>query len=170
MPPACSRRKSLWERASNRKELSSVLAVKQPLAILRKGRSMPDRVIHRQSDEPAEQGIVVELLNEHPLAANTVEYLQQESPQEPLRRNRGSLILGIQPRKLRRRLAQDRVHDRGSSFAADDLAGPARHPKRSSTYVVDAFLSSARRYDTKKSEDRRWRGASFSTLLEARRA
>ena len=62
--------------------------VQQPVAILREHRRRPDRLVHRQADEPAEQKVVVELLHQQPLAANRVEDLQQQRPQQPLRRNR----------------------------------------------------------------------------------
>ena len=63
-------------------------AVQQPVPILGEHRRVPDRVIHVQADKPAEQQVVVQLLHQHPLAANRVQHLQQQGPQQLLRRNR----------------------------------------------------------------------------------
>lgn len=46
---------------------------------------MPDRLIGGKAHEPAEQQVVLELLHEHPLAADGIQHLQQQRPQQPFR-------------------------------------------------------------------------------------
>ncbi len=50
---------------------------------------MPNRIIRVEADEPAEQQVVVELLDQHPLRANTVDRLQQQGQQLLLWGNEG---------------------------------------------------------------------------------
>ena len=59
----------------------SVLLVVVAIAVLREGRRRPRRIIHTQVDEPAKQKIVLQLLDEHPLAAPGGERLQQQGAQ-----------------------------------------------------------------------------------------
>ena len=47
-----------------------------------------------QADQPAEQQVVAELLNQHPLGANAVDRLQQQGQQQLFWRNRGAAALG----------------------------------------------------------------------------
>src|SRR5471032_124519 len=51
-------------------------------------RGRPDRIVHREADEPAEQDVVFQLFHQQPLAPNRVEDLQQQRSQELLRWNR----------------------------------------------------------------------------------
>ena len=57
----------------------------QPLAILREGRRGPHRCVHTEAHEPAEQQVVLELLDEQPLAPLGVEDLQQQVAERLLR-------------------------------------------------------------------------------------
>ena len=68
----------------------------QPVTILGKRRGMPDRVVHIQADEPAEQQVVVELFHQQPFAPDRVQHLQQQGPQQLLRRDRRTSRLGVQ--------------------------------------------------------------------------
>ena len=61
-------------------ELPGDLLLQKPLPILRKGGRMPDLVIHAQADEPPEEQVVIELLDQHPLASDAVEHLDQKCP------------------------------------------------------------------------------------------
>lgn len=56
-------------------ELAHDLLLEQPLAILGTLGRVPHRIIRRQSDEPAEQQVVVKLLQQQPLRADYVERL-----------------------------------------------------------------------------------------------
>src|SRR5258708_18420137 len=51
-------------------ELRRDLTVEQPVAVLRKARVIPDRVIHAQPDKPPEQKIELEPLHELTLRTN----------------------------------------------------------------------------------------------------
>jgi hypothetical protein len=64
------------------------VARQEPLAVLGEHRDVPDRRIHRQPDEPAEQQIVIELFDQLALRTDRVEGLQQKRPQQLLRRDR----------------------------------------------------------------------------------
>ena len=59
------------------------------LLILGKDGMVPDLVVHGKADEPAKQEIVIELLHQQPVAADGVQDLQQQGPQQLLRGNRG---------------------------------------------------------------------------------
>jgi hypothetical protein len=78
-------------------ELLKHLALSQPLAVLGERGRVPDRVIGRQPNEPAEQQVVVQLLDQLPLGADAVEHLQQQGAQQLLRRNRWTAFTRIQP-------------------------------------------------------------------------
>ncbi len=82
-------------RQNRRQELARHVALKQPVTILRKRRGVPNRRIHRQSDEPAEQQIIVELLHQLPLRPHRKERLQQQRLQQLLRRDRGTTGMRI---------------------------------------------------------------------------
>ena len=58
---------------------------------------MPDRIVWAQAHEPAEQQVVVELLQQQPLRTDPIERLQQRSQQQLLRWNRWTPFQGIQP-------------------------------------------------------------------------
>jgi hypothetical protein len=72
------------------------LVIEEPLAVFGEGGGMPDRIIRTEAHEPAEQQVVVQLLQQQPLRANPVERLQQRGQQELLRRHRGPAFCGIQ--------------------------------------------------------------------------
>ncbi len=55
-------------------------AVEQAVAVLGKGRGVPDGIVDAQADEPAEQQIEVELLHQLALGADRIEGLQQHRP------------------------------------------------------------------------------------------
>ena len=61
------------------------VALEQPLPILGEHGGVPDRVIHAQAHEPAEEQVVIQLLHELPLAAHGVEHLHKQGAQELLR-------------------------------------------------------------------------------------
>ena len=70
------------------KKLSAISPSSKPIAILREHRHVPDSIVHLEPHEPTEQQVVLELLHQHPLAANRVEHLKQQGPQQLLRRHR----------------------------------------------------------------------------------
>jgi hypothetical protein len=53
-----------------------------PVAILAERAGIPHRRIHRQADKPAEQQVVIQLLNQLPFRADRVERLRQQRPQQ----------------------------------------------------------------------------------------
>lgn len=60
----------------------------KPVPVFGKGRMIPDLILQGEPDEPTKKQIVIQLLDQHPLAANGIEHLQQRSAQQLLRRNR----------------------------------------------------------------------------------
>ncbi len=94
-------------------QLTGDVCLEQPIAVLAEGRVIPHRLIHRQPDEPAEQKVVLELLDQPPLAADRIQNLQKQCPNEPLRRNGRSSRLGVEllepPIHLRQRLGDHRA-------------------------------------------------------------
>ena len=91
------------------KNLARDVAVEQPIAVLAEHGRIPDRIVHRQPDEPAEQQIVVELLHQLPFRAHRVEGLQQQRPQQPLRRDRRPAVARVKLAELPRQIRQRRV-------------------------------------------------------------
>lgn len=85
------------------------VALQQPLPILREDRRDPHRIVRIQADKPAIQQIVVQLLHQLPLAPHGEEHLQQQRPQQLLRRNRGAAILRVQAGEPRRQIAENRL-------------------------------------------------------------
>ena len=89
------------------------IRLEQSIAVLAEGRVIPHRLIHRQPDEPSEQKVVLERLDQQPLAANRIKNLQQQCPNEPLRRNGWPARLGAEllepPIHLRQRLGDHRA-------------------------------------------------------------
>ena len=62
---------------------------------------IPRRVIHAETDEPAEQEIELHPLHQLALGADPVERLEQHRAQQPLRRDRGATDLrGIKRIKI----------------------------------------------------------------------
>ena len=64
------------------------IALLQSLAILRKCRRIPHRVVRRKPDEPAVQKIVVQRLHQLPLTSYAVKHLQQQCAQQLFGRDR----------------------------------------------------------------------------------
>src|SRR5262249_54055436 len=72
------------------------VALQQPIAVFRKYRRIPYRIVHVQIHKPTEQEVVVQLLQQESLAAHRVEHLQQQRPQQFLRRYRGPARARVQ--------------------------------------------------------------------------
>ena len=101
------------------------IACQQPLAVLGEHRHVPHRRVHRQADEPAEQHVVGQLLHQLPLGADAVEGLQQQRPQQLLRRDRGPADHRVQLPRSPARAAPAPHSPAAGSPAADDPAAPA---------------------------------------------
>ena len=65
-------------------------ALQQSLPVLGKHRRIPNRIVHVQAHKPAEQQVVVQLLQQQSLATHRVEHLQQQRSQQFLGSNRGA--------------------------------------------------------------------------------
>jgi hypothetical protein len=74
-----------WLRQHDGQEARCHLARQQPVAVLGEGGGVPDRVVHAEPDEPSEQQVEVDPLDQLAFRANGVEGLQQHRPQQPLR-------------------------------------------------------------------------------------
>ena len=83
------------------KETLRYLGVQQAVAVLRKHCVVPDRFVHAEANEPAEQQVVVDLLDQQALRADGKEDLQQQGAQHRLRRNRWTPRSRIKLVKLR---------------------------------------------------------------------
>jgi hypothetical protein len=98
-------------RQDRLQELLGDVGVEQAVPVLRVGRVVPHRIVNAETDEPAKQQVVVELLHQLALGANGVERLDQRAAQQLLRRNRGPAERGVHLRELRIEGHQDLVHD-----------------------------------------------------------
>src|SRR5262249_25377749 len=85
---------------------------KQPIAVLREHPRNPYRLVHAETNEPAVEQVVVELLHQLPLRADGIERLQQERPQQSLRRDRRPAAVRVRPGKIAVERRQHLVHDR----------------------------------------------------------
>src|SRR5450631_1653218 len=92
------------------KELLGDVTVEEALAVLGKHRYVPYGVVHVQTNEPAVEHIVIQLLHHHPLTANRIEYLQQQRSQEALRRNRWPASKRVDLIELARDLAKHDIY------------------------------------------------------------
>ena len=87
------------------------VALQEPVAVLGEHRHIPHRGIQRQPDKPAEQHVVADLLHQLPFRADAIKRLQQQRPQQLLRRDRGPAVARIEHRKLSRQPLQRRVRN-----------------------------------------------------------
>ena len=112
-------------------ELARHALVEQALAVVAEAGVIPDAIVDCQSDEPAEQQVEVDLLDELALRAHRVEDLDQQRPQQKLRRYRRSPTLGVHRRKVRVHRRQHRVDQDAQLAQRDDRAGHAPPDSRS---------------------------------------
>jgi hypothetical protein len=89
-----------------RQKTAGDVAFQQPVAILGEHRHVPDRRIHGQADEPAEQHVVGDLLHQLALGPHGEGGLQQQRTQQLLRRDRGPAVGRIECRKITRQAVQ----------------------------------------------------------------
>jgi hypothetical protein len=89
IPIACLLEHGLEEGFGN-------VPIEQALTALGEHGHIPDGVIHVQAHEPAEQQVIVELFHQQSFAAHRVQRLQQQRPQQLLRRYRRSPSFGVQ--------------------------------------------------------------------------
>jgi hypothetical protein len=87
------------------------LARQQPVAVLGEGGGVPDRDVHAEPDEPAEQQVEVDPLHQLSLRADGIEGLQQQGAQQTLRRDQIPPTRRIEHVELARHLDKGRVHN-----------------------------------------------------------
>jgi hypothetical protein len=100
------------------------LVLDQPVAVLAEHRVVPHRVVDRQAHEPAEQQVVVDLLDQLPLAADAEQHLQQHGAHQLLGRDAGTASANVRlvhDRELLVHLRQRVVHP--DSDRAQRVAG-----------------------------------------------
>ena len=107
------------------KELGRDIAIEQAIPVLAEHGGIPDRIVGRQSDEPAEQQIVVELLHQLPFRAHRVKRLQQQRPQQSLRRDRWPTVARVQLVEVPRQSGQRRVGQRADRSQRTNQSRPA---------------------------------------------
>ena len=76
-------------------QLDHDIVLNHSVAVFAEDRVVPNRVIDRQADEPAEQQVVGDLFDELPLAANAEEHLQQHCTHQLLRRDARAATLDV---------------------------------------------------------------------------
>src|SRR5450759_381303 len=110
------------------------LPPQEPLAVLGEHRHVPNRVLDAQAHEPAEEHVVLQLLDQLSLAADGVEHLQQQRPQLLLRCNRRAPVRRLEFREGGRELVKRSVdHDAYRSqrvIGRNQLFGRDRRPHR----------------------------------------
>jgi hypothetical protein len=93
-------------------QVSCDIGTEQSVAVLAESRVVPDRLVDRQPHKPAKQQVVLELLDQQPLAADRIEHLQQQSANQALRRDRWTPILRVQAFELAIHLGECFGNDR----------------------------------------------------------
>ena len=116
-------------------ELRGDLALQEPVAVLGEHRDVPDRRVHRQADEPAEQQVVIQLLHQLALRAHRVERLQQQRPQQLLGRDRRPAVVRVELVERRRQHRQRLVDDRPDRPQRVNL----RHPRLAAQIAEQAL-------------------------------
>src|SRR5215472_4116159 len=91
-------------------ELLEHAALLKPVPVLGEHRWIPHWIIWRQSDKPAEEKIVIELLHELTLRTDAVEHLQEKRTQELLRRDRWPALMRVELAKTVTQLLQHLPH------------------------------------------------------------
>src|SRR5215469_13441585 len=91
-------------------ELVEHIATLQPLAVLGKRRGVPDEIVRCQTNEPAIQQIVFQLLHQLTFRADAIEDLKQQRAQQLLGRDRRATFARIEPPEARAQLGQDVAH------------------------------------------------------------
>lgn len=76
-------------------ELTRHLGTEQPITVEAEDRPVPHRGIHPETDEPAKQQVVVQLLHQLALAAHREEHLHQQGPKQMLGRDRRAARMRI---------------------------------------------------------------------------
>ncbi len=112
------------------------LVIDQPVAVLGVGAVIPRRVFHTQSHEPTKQHVIAQLLAQQPLTPDSIQRLQHQSAQQPLRRHRIATALFIHRLEQPVHVAQRRVHNLSNR---DQGMGP-RHVVRGLPHDEQAFL------------------------------
>lgn len=90
------------------------VASQQALTVLAERGRRPDRIVHVQADEPAEEQVVLQFFHQQPLAAHGVQHLQQQRAQQLFRRHRGTSDRRVERVELRRQLAERGVRHRAN--------------------------------------------------------
>lgn len=104
------KRRDLAVRQDRRHHLPRHLRRQQPVAVLGEHRCDPHRVVDAQCNEPAEQQVIIHLLHQLPLGPHRVEDLQQARPDQPLGRDRGPAMGGVEACELAIQARQRVVH------------------------------------------------------------
>lgn len=117
------------------KEFPRHVGTQQAVAVDAEARAIPDRVVHGQSDKPAEQQVVVELFHQLPFAAHGEQDLQQQGAEQLFRGNRGAPGVGIALVEQLAHAGENAVDQdlhaaqwmvRGNSFVQADIAEHGR--------------------------------------------
>lgn len=89
------KRRDLAMRQDRRHHLARHLRRQKPVAVLGEDRRHPDRIVDPETDEPAEQEVILHLFYQLPLGADRKHDLDQAGPDQPLRRDRGAAEIGV---------------------------------------------------------------------------
>ena len=86
--------------------------IEQTVTVLRETAVIPDLVIHVQTDKPAIEEVVVNVLHKLPFRTNRVQRLNQAGAQQTLGRNRRAAGLGVQHLEVSMQRGQNAVDQR----------------------------------------------------------
>ena len=142
------------------------LPFQQTVAVLRKRRGHPDRIVHPEAHEPTKQQVVFQLLHQLTLTADGVKNLQKQGTKEPLRGDRGPTRRRVQRFERRPHRLESRVdpfaHQPKRVIRRNPVLQPPVTEHRTLLTIVSAQASAPNHFLAAQASGER---DSFSNLL-----
>src|SRR5581483_5377194 len=132
----------------SREKCIDYIAIPKPLPVLAESRRIPDVIIHAQTDEPAEQHVVIKLVDQHPLASHAVQYLKQRCSKQLLRRDRRPTGFRIKILKPWRHIQEYLIHHRSDRAKRMILSDPLLQRAIAEHFVLMKVVSAHFRFLT----------------------
>jgi hypothetical protein len=92
-------------------QLGRNVSLQQAVAVLAKRARVPHPIVNSKADKPAEQQIEIQLLHQLALRADRIKRLEQQRPEQLLRRNGRAARPRIHNLEIRRQRPRNIVHD-----------------------------------------------------------
>src|SRR5271170_3047379 len=93
------------------KERGGNISVKETVTVLGEHRMIPDCIVHRKTDKPSKEQIVVQLLHQQSFTTDGIQDLHKKRSQELFRWNRWPSTIGVEGIKLGRQSVGYRIDE-----------------------------------------------------------